>query len=107
MIFVVLYTIVFGFLEYNYNSVSIYYSNYFFILYNMFLMVVYIVVSVRLFIVGLKEKEYLYIVLSSSIFVLALKALYAIYGIRVASFYVKLMSVSITYICFCIVIVWC
>lgn len=105
MIFVVLYTIVFGFLEYNYNSVSIYYSNYFFILYNMFLMVVYIVVSVRLFIVGLKEKEYLYIVLSSSIFVLALKALYAIYGIRVASFYVKLMSVSITYICFCIVIV--
>ena len=71
----------------------------------MFLTVVYSVVSVKLFISGLKEKEYLYVVLSSSIFMLALKAMYAIYGITTPSFYVKLMSVAITYICFCIIIV--
>lgn len=104
IVLVLLYTIVFGFLEYRYNSNVIYNSNYFFISYNMFLTIIYILVSVKLFIAALREKEYLYVVLSSSIFMLALKAIYAIYGITVASFYVKLMSVAITYICFCIVI---
>lgn len=105
IVFVLLYTIVFGFLEYRYNSNVIYNSNYFFISYNMFLTIIYILVSVKLFISALREKEYLYVVLSSSIFMLALKAMYAIYGITTSSFYVKLMSVAITYICFCIIIV--
>lgn len=105
MLFVLIYTIIFGFIEYRYNSSVMYNSDYFFIFYNMFLTIVYIVVSAKLFILGLKEKEYLYVVLSSSIFMLALKAIYAIHGITQPSFYVKLMSVAITYICFCIVIV--
>ena len=105
IIFVLLYTLLLGIIEHKYNSSIIYNSNNFFIIYNMFLTVVYSVVSVKLFISGLKEKEYLYVVLSSSIFMLALKAMYAIYGITTPSFYVKLMSVAITYICFCIIIV--
>lgn len=100
-----IYTIVLGILEHKFNSSIIYNSDNFFITYNMFLAIVYSVVSVKLFISALKEKEYLYVVLSSSIFMLALKAIYAIYGITIPSFYVKLMSVAITYICFCIIIV--
>lgn len=105
VVFVIAYTIVLGFLEYNYISVSIYYSEFFFIFYNIFLMLIYVISSIKLIIEGIKEKEYLFIVLSSSIFMLGLKAIYAIYGIRRASFYAKLISVSITYICFCIVII--
>ena len=57
IIFVLLYTLLLGIIEHKYNSSIIYNSNNFFIIYNMFLTVVYSVVSVKLFISGLKEKE--------------------------------------------------
>lgn len=102
--FVVSYTILFGILEKNIDFIQSFYSTEFFIVYNYFLTIVYVVVAVRLFITGMKEKEYIFVVLSSSIFMLAIKAIYAIHSVNNISFYEKLTSVSITYIILLIVI---
>lgn len=104
ILFVVVYSILFGSLEKSLNTISIYDSSKFFIMYNLFLMIVYIICSIKLLLTGIKEKEYLFVVLSASIFILAIKAAYAIYGANIVSFNVKLTSVSITYIFSLIVI---
>lgn len=104
ILFIIVYSILFGFLENRLNTVSIYESSKFFIMYNLFLMVVYIICSFKLVLKGIKEKEYLFVVLSASILMLAIKAAYAIYGANRISFNVKLTSVSLTYIFSLIVI---
>ncbi|MEG0855316.1 MAG: HAMP domain-containing sensor histidine kinase [Terrisporobacter sp.] len=103
IIFVVIYTIFFGFLEKHINM-KINYNDNFFVLYNAFLAIVYIFIALKLFITGMKDKEYLFVVLSTSIFTLAIKAIYAIYGVNSISFFVKLTSVSITYLISLIII---
>lgn len=77
----------------------------FFIFYNIFLCITYTICTLKLLEKAIKEKEYIFVVLSSSIFVLAIKAVYAIYILNRLSFYTKLISVSLTYICFLIIII--
>ncbi|MCU7192743.1 sensor histidine kinase [Turicibacter sanguinis] len=107
ILFVILFTMIFGFIERIVNSYGILNGNVFFIGYNLFLFICYTSVSIHLFMSGFKEKDYLFPILSSSIFMLALKALYAIIALNGSvqlSLNVKLMSVAITYIGFLIVI---
>ena len=104
MLFVITYTIVFDILEKKMDILEPLHSREFFIMYNYFLMFVYIISAIRLFIVGTREKEYIFVVLASSISMLAIKAVYAIDVVNTTSFYVKLTSVSITYVIFLIVI---
>ena len=104
ILFVALYTIIFDILEKNISVFQVLNDTRFFIIYNYFIMSVYFISAVRLFIVGLKEKEYIFIVLASSIFMLGIKAIYAVNIVNTTSFYVKLTSVSITYIILLIVI---
>ena len=61
ILFVITYSILFGTLEKSLNSISIYDSSKFFIMYNLFLMIVYIICSFKLLITGIKEKEYLFL----------------------------------------------
>lgn len=81
------------------------YTNNFLILYNIFLIIVYSTCSIKLLTRALKNNEYMFVVLSSSIFILAIKAAYAIYLSNKLTFYTKLISVSLTYICFFIIII--
>ncbi len=107
ILFVILFTMIFGFIERIVNSYGILNGNVFFIGYNLFLFICYTSVSIHLFMSGFKERDYLFPILSSSIFMLALKALYAIIALNGSvqlSLNVKLMSVAITYIGFLIVI---
>lgn len=76
-----------------------------FTLYNLFLAVVYIIFSVRFIIKSVKQKDYIYLVTSVSILFFAIKAIYAIAGIINSSIYIKLVSISITYMGFLIFIV--
>ena len=103
IIFVILYTIIFGFIE---TKVGIFikYNVSLIILYRIILVSVYVTAATVLFIRGIKEKEYLFIVLGISIFMLGLKSIFSIYTIEMASFYIKLISVCITYISSLIVI---
>ncbi len=104
ILLVVVYTIIFGRIESIYTPSNFYDSSLLFILYNLLLISIYILCTYKLFKLAIYEKEYLFIVLGSSIFTLAIKAMYAIQGTNTTSFYIKLMSVSITYISFLIVI---
>lgn len=104
ILFVILYTIVFDILEKNIYFFQALHRTDFFIMYNYLLMIIYAISSIKLFTMGIKEKEYIFIVLSCSIFMLSIKAIYAIHAVNTTSFYVKLTSVSITYIIFLIVI---
>lgn len=107
ILFVVLYTIIFYIVEKNINFFTYFHSTDFFIMYNYFLTVVYFLCAAILFVMGIKEKEYIFVVLASSIFMLGIKAMYAVNAANAAnatSFYVKLTSVSITYTIFLIII---
>lgn len=104
ILLVVLYTIIFGHIESIYTSTNFYDSSLLFILYNLLLISIYFLCTYKLFKLAIYEKEYLFMVLGSSIFTLSIKAMYAIQGTNTTSFYIKLMSVSITYISFLIVI---
>ena len=104
ILFVAFYTIIFDILEKNIDIFQVFNNTDFFIIYNYFIMSIYFISAIRLFIIGLKEKEYIFVVLASSIFMLAIKAIYAINIVNSTSFYVKLTSVSITYIILLIVI---
>ena len=104
ILFVALYTIIFDVLEKNTYAFQIFNNTNFFIMYNYFIMTIYFISAMVLFMLALKEKEYIFVVLASSIFMLAIKAIYAVNIVNTTSFYVKLTSVSITYIILLIVI---
>ena len=104
LLFVIGYTVILGLIENTIKVNNLYNSNFVFVNYNRMLIIVYILCSLKLFITGMKEKEYLFVVLSLSISMLAIKAMIAIYGVNNISFYLKLVSVSITYISFLIII---
>ncbi|WP_148552054.1 sensor histidine kinase [Paraclostridium bifermentans] len=76
-----------------------------FLIYNNFLAFTYTVCSCALFFKSIKDKESIFVVLSSSVFILAIKAIYAIHISTRLTFYTKLVSISLTYICFFIVII--
>lgn len=105
MLFVILYTMIFGVVEQKLEVIGFDYTTEFFIIYNLILTIVYILSAIRLFRIGKREKEYLYLILAFSILMLSIKAIYAIYGANTTSFYVRITSVSITYIICLIVIV--
>ena len=104
LLFVIGYTVILGLIENTIKVNNLYHSNFVFVNYNRMLIIVYILCSLKLFITVMKEKEYLFVVLSLSISMLAIKAMIAIYGVNNISFYLKLVSVSITYISFLIII---
>ncbi|GAA0715786.1 PAS domain-containing sensor histidine kinase [Paraclostridium ghonii] len=105
ILMVIFLTIIFGTIERRLSIHNYQFSYNFFLFYNVFLICSYIICSAVLFVKSIKEKEYIFVVLSSSISVLAIKAAYAIYISSRLTFYTKLVSVSLTYICFFIVII--
>ena len=74
----------------------------YFIPYNIFLIISYLVVSTTYLIKSIRQKEYIYSVISSSIFLLGVKACYAIVGASNPMSVIKLASISITYMGFII-----
>lgn len=76
----------------------------FFILYNIFLMSIYLYVSIKLLKLS-KSDNFILKYFSASIILLALKAMYAIYGFFHVSFDIKLISVSITALFFITIII--
>ena len=74
----------------------------YFIPYNIFLIISYLVVSTTYLIKSIRQKEYIYSVISSSIFLFGVKAYYAIVGASNPMSVIKLTSISITYMAFII-----
>lgn len=75
-----------------------------FINYNIFLAIVYTIVSVSYLIKSMKKGEYIYAVISASIFFFIIKAIYAIVGATNPLANIKLVSISITYMGFIVLI---
>ena len=74
----------------------------YFIPYNIFLIISYLVVSIIYLEKSISQKEYIYSVISSSIFLFGVKAYYAIVGAINPMAVIKLTSISITYMAFII-----
>ncbi|CEH34058.1 ATPase/histidine kinase/DNA gyrase B/HSP90 domain protein [Romboutsia lituseburensis] len=75
-----------------------------FVSYNIFLTIFYGAISVVYLKKSLDRSEYIYSVISASIFFFMLKAIYAVVGATKALANVKLLSISITYIGFIILL---
>ena len=102
--FVITYCFVYDLLENIFNLNILIEYNYLFILYNLILIIIYINSSLKIW--KLAEKDsFILKYFSGSILLLAIKAIYAIYGFFNINFNVKLTSVSITSVCFLIIIV--
>lgn len=76
----------------------------YFIRYNIFLIILYLVVSTTYLVKSISQREYIYSVISSSIFLFGVKACYAIVGAINPMSVIKLASISITYMGFIIFI---
>ncbi len=76
----------------------------YFIRYNIFLIILYLVVSTTYLVKSISQREYIYSVISSSIFLFGVKACYAIVGAINPMSVIKLSSISITYMGFIILI---
>ena len=76
----------------------------YFIRYNIFLIILYLVVSTTYLVKSISQREYIYSVISSSIFLFGVKACYAIVGAINTMRVIKLSSISITYMGFIILI---
>ena len=76
----------------------------YFIRYNIFLIILYLVVSTTYLVKSISQREYIYSVISSSIFLFGVKACYAIVGASNPMSVIKLASISITYMGFIIFI---
>ncbi|MGL4911133.1 MAG: ATP-binding protein [Romboutsia sp.] len=72
--------------------------------YNIFLTIVYIIVCSTYLVKSIKHQEYIYSVISASIFFFIIKAIYAVLGSENSLADIKLVSVSITYIGFIVLI---
>lgn len=105
-IFIVIFlTIFLGTFERNLFLYNYEFKSNAFIVYNTFLAVTYTICSGCLFAKSIKDQEAIFVVLSSSVFILAIKAIYALHISTRLTFYTKLVSISLTYICFFIVII--
>ena len=76
----------------------------YFIQYNIFLIISYLVVSTTYLVKSITQKEYIYSVISASIFLFGIKACYAIVGATNPMGVIKLASISISYMGFIIFI---
>lgn len=76
----------------------------YFIRYNIFLIILYLVVSTTYLVKSISQREYIYSVISSSIFLFGVKACYAIVIATNPISVIKLSSISITYMGFIILI---
>ncbi|WP_242649823.1 sensor histidine kinase [Clostridium perfringens] len=104
IIFTIVYSIFWGVAENLFNFKSVFENqNYFFIIYNSVLIVIYLYVSIKLF--KLSRTNTILKYFSASIILLALKAIFANYGFFHISFDIKLISVSITSLFFIIIII--
>lgn len=74
------------------------------ILYNIFLIIVYLVVAITYLVKSIRQKEYIYSVISSSIFLFGVKAFYATVATRIPILAIRLTCISITYMEFIIFI---
>ncbi|WP_304528333.1 sensor histidine kinase [Romboutsia ilealis] len=74
------------------------------ILYNIFLIIVYLVVAITYLVKSIRQKEYIYSVISSSIFLFGVKAFYATVATRIPILAIRLTCISITYMGFIIFI---
>ena len=72
--------------------------------YNIFLAIVYIIVSATYLRKSIKYTEYIYSVISASVFFFVIKAIYAVVGIGNPLLNIKLISISISYIGFIVLI---
>ena len=105
IIFVITYSLIFGISENIFKFQNVLANKKcFFILYNIFLIIIYLYVSIKLLKLS-KSKYFILKYFSASIILLALKAIYAIYGIFYISFDIKLISVSITSLFFITIII--
>lgn len=105
ILFVILSAIICGYLEGNGLIFPIREKTGFFLLYDIMLIFIYSITSTILFKKSIKEKDYTYSVIGSSILMLLVKAFYAIVGTRIPIIEIKLISISITYMVFIILIV--
>lgn len=105
IIFVITYSLFFGISESIFKFQNVLANKkFFFILYNILLIVLYLYVSRKLLKLS-KSDNFILKYFSASIILLALKAMYAIYGIFYISFDIKLISVSITSLFFITIII--
>lgn len=104
-IFVVIYSIISWEIEKRKFIGGIFSSEAIFVSYNLLISTVYVIVALKLLLIGIKEAKILLGTFSISLFLIAIKVFYIIYGVTYNSINMKLTSSLLTYLSFIIVII--
>lgn len=104
-IFVVIYSIISWEIEKRKFIGGIFSSEAIFVSYNLLISTAYVIVALKLLLIGIKEAKILLGTFSISLFLIAIKVFYIIYGVTYNSINMKLTSSLLTYLSFIIVII--
>lgn len=104
-IFVVIYSIISWEIEKRKFIGGIFSNEVIFVSYNLLITTVYVIVALKLLLIGIKQTKILLGTFSISLFLIAIKVFYIIYGVRYNSINMKLTSSLLTYLAFIIVII--
>lgn len=104
-IFVVIYSIISWEIEKRKFIGGIFSNEAIFVSYNLLISTVYVIVALKLLLIGIKEAKILLGTFSISLFLIAIKVFYIIYGVTYNSINMKLTSSLLTYLSFIIVII--
>lgn len=104
-IFVVIYSIISWEIEKRKFIGGIFSSEAIFVSYNLLISIVYVIVALKLLLIGIKEAKILLGTFSISLFLIAIKVFYIIYGVTYNSINMKLTASLLTYLSFIIVII--
>ena len=104
-IFVVIYSVISWEIEKRIFIGGIFSNEATFVSYNLLISTVYVIVALKLLLIGIKEAKILLATFSISLFFIAIKVFYIIYGVNNDSINMKLTSSLLTYLAFIIVII--
>lgn len=104
-IFVVIYSIISWEIEKRKFIGGIFSNEVIFVSYNLLITTVYVIVALKLLLIGIKQTKILLVTFSISLFLIAIKVFYIIYGVKYNSLNMKLTSSLLTYLAFIIVII--
>lgn len=104
-IFVVIYSIISWEIEKRKFIGEIFSSEEIFVSYNLLISTIYVIVALKLLLIGIKQTKILLATFGISLFLIAIKVFYIIYGARYNSLNMKLTSSLLTYLAFIIVII--
>lgn len=105
--FVVMYTLVIGYIEVSFEMQGVMLKEFVYIIVNISLIIGYGMIAIKMAIISIKQKKVIIASFSGSAFLLTIKTIYTMYGLGEYGSNMKPTSILITFLAFFIILIGC